>query len=51
MGDQHRIDADARPYDPATLPARPDVDAGDFFAIDMADCCTWNSGRGTGIKW
>lgn len=35
MGDQHRIDADARPYDPATLPARPDVDAGDFFAIDM----------------
>lgn len=35
MAEEHRIDPAARPYDPATLAAKPDVDASDFFAIDM----------------
>lgn len=35
MADQHRIDPDARPYDPATLERKPDVDAGAFFALDL----------------
>lgn len=35
MADEHRIDPDGLPYDPATLDAKPDVDAADFFAIDM----------------
>ena len=35
MADEHRVDPDARPYDPATLEPKPDVAASDFFAIDM----------------
>ncbi len=35
MSDEHRIDPDDRPYDPADLPSKPDVDAAQFFAIDM----------------
>lgn len=36
MGEeQHRIDPEARPHDPATLPARPQVEAATFFAVDM----------------
>lgn len=35
MGDQHRIDPEHLPYDPSTLSPKPDVDAADFFAIDM----------------
>lgn len=35
MGEEHRIDPDARPYDPAGLDPKPDVEATDFFAIDM----------------
>ena len=35
MGDEHRIDPDARPYDPVALPAKPDVDPADFFALDL----------------
>lgn len=35
MADEHRIDPERRPYDPAGLDPKPDVEAGDFFAIDM----------------
>ena len=35
MADEHRIDPEGRPYDPAGLPPKPDVDAGDFFALDL----------------
>ena len=35
MADEHRIDRDGRPYDPAILEAKPDVEASDFFAVDM----------------
>lgn len=35
MADQHRIDADTRPYAPAALAPKGDVDPADFFAIDM----------------
>jgi tRNA-binding protein len=32
---QHEIDPDSRPYDPAKLPRKRDVDGPAFFAIDM----------------
>ena len=32
---QHEIDPDGRPYDPAKLPRKRDVDGPAFFAIDM----------------
>jgi tRNA-binding protein len=32
---QHEIDPEARPYDPAKLPRKRDVDGPAFFAIDM----------------
>lgn len=32
---EHRIDPDRRPYEPAHLDRKPDVEAGQFFAIDM----------------
>lgn len=35
MAEQHRIDRDARPYDPVGLAPRPDVTPADFFAIDL----------------
>ncbi len=35
MADEHRIDPDDRPYDPAALEPKPEVDAAQFFAIDM----------------
>ena len=35
MGEEHRIDPVARPYDPAGLDPKPAVDAADFFAIDL----------------
>lgn len=35
MGDQHRVDPDSRPYDPATLQRKPDVGGDTFFAVDM----------------
>lgn len=31
----HRIDPDARPYDPATLPAKPEAGAAPFAALDL----------------
>lgn len=31
---QHSV-GEGRPYEPADLAARPDIDAGDFFAVDM----------------
>lgn len=31
----HRIDPDVRPYDPADLPAKPEVEPADFFALDL----------------
>lgn len=31
----HTIDPDGRPYAPEAVAAKPDVDAGDFFAVDM----------------
>ncbi|MBW3657683.1 MAG: tRNA-binding protein [Actinobacteria bacterium] len=31
----HVIDPDARPYAPEVLEAKPDIDAGGFFAVDM----------------
>jgi len=33
--DRHRIDPDARPYDPADMPAKPEVGAAGFFALDL----------------
>jgi tRNA-binding protein len=35
VGDQHRLDADARPYDPASLPAKPDVGIERFLDLDL----------------
>jgi tRNA-binding protein len=35
VADQHRIDPAARPYDPAELARKPDVEPGDFFSIDL----------------
>lgn len=35
MAGPHRIDPEGRPYDPATLPPKPGVAAGDFFALDL----------------
>lgn len=35
MTDEHRIDPDRRPYDPAGLAPKPDVDAAAFFALDL----------------
>jgi tRNA-binding protein len=35
VADQHRIDRAARPYDPAELARKPDVEPGGFFAIDL----------------
>jgi tRNA-binding protein len=32
---QHRIDADALPYDPARLDRKPDIGAEGFFAVDL----------------
>jgi tRNA-binding protein len=32
---QHEIDPEARPYDPAKLPRKRDVDGPAFFTIDM----------------
>ena len=32
---QHQIDPDARPYDPAKLPRKRDVDGPTFFSVDM----------------
>jgi tRNA-binding protein len=32
---QHRLDGDARPYDPAGLARKEDVEAADFFALDL----------------
>jgi tRNA-binding protein len=32
---QHQIDPDSRPYDPAGLPRKQDVDGPAFFGIDM----------------
>ena len=32
---QHRLDAEARPYDPAALPAKEEVGADGFFALDL----------------
>lgn len=31
----HRIDPDERPYAPDRVPARPEIDAADFFALDL----------------
>jgi len=35
MAEEHRVDPQGRPYDPEGLDPKPDVDPGDFFAIDM----------------
>lgn len=35
MVEQHRIDADARPYDPATLENKPQIDLDSFLALDL----------------
>lgn len=35
MADEHRVDAERRPYDPARLAAKPDVEPDDFFALDL----------------
>ncbi len=35
MADEHRVDPDGRPYDPAALAQKPEVEASDFFAVDM----------------
>lgn len=35
MGDQPRIEPQQRPYDPAALDLKPDVDPEQLFAIDM----------------
>lgn len=35
MVEPHRIDAAARPYDPAELEAKPQVGAAGFFALDL----------------
>lgn len=35
MGDQHRIDPDARPYEPSALAAKEAIDPSAFFAVDM----------------
>jgi len=32
---QHQIDPEARPYDPAKLPRKRDVDGPTFFSVDM----------------
>ncbi len=31
----HRIDPEGRPHDPEHVAAKPEVDAGDFFAVDL----------------
>lgn len=33
--DAHRIDPETRPYEPAVLPAKPEVGAAGFFALDL----------------
>lgn len=35
MGGEHRVEAGSARYDPATLPAKPPVDAADFHALDL----------------
>lgn len=35
MTDRHRIDPATRPYDPAELARKPEVEPGDFFSIDL----------------
>jgi tRNA-binding protein len=35
MGDQHVVDPQGRPYDPAGIPAKPEIGAQDFLAIDL----------------
>lgn len=35
MAEEHRVDPDARPYEPAALAPKPDVTPSDFFAIDL----------------
>lgn len=35
MAEQHRIDAESTPYDPATLERKRDVDAGAIFDLDL----------------
>lgn len=36
MGErQHRLDPEGRPYDPASLARKDDVEAADFFALDL----------------
>lgn len=35
MSDQHRLDAEARPYDPAGLEPRPEVGIEGFLALDL----------------
>jgi tRNA-binding protein len=35
MADFHRLDADARPYDPARQPRKPDVGLEGFTALDL----------------
>ena len=35
MAEQHRIDAAARPYDPATVEGKPQVDLDTFLALDL----------------
>ncbi|GAA1678383.1 tRNA-binding protein [Fodinicola feengrottensis] len=32
---QHVIDSDGRPYDPEKLPAKPEIDLGTFFSVDL----------------
>lgn len=35
MGEQHRLDADARPYDPQAHPRKPEVGIQGFFDLDL----------------
>jgi tRNA-binding protein len=35
VAEQHRLDADAAPYDPASNPRKPEVGIDGFFAVDL----------------
>lgn len=35
MGEQHRLDPDGNPYDPARHPRKPEIGAESFFALDL----------------
>jgi tRNA-binding protein len=41
---QHEIDPDGRPYAPERLERKPDIEPGDFFAVDM------RTGRVTAVE-